>query len=598
MAQPTPPPAEDIVLALQFWEGDKNPSLRLARAIADLEPEFNRQALFLFVHAFDCAPPPEEVVEHVRKKFRTLVVKSTTPWTGYPDGCAALWLDCIDWAREAKRTGLTSAECMLTFEFDCSPLVPDWIAKLVDTFRRVNPKAVMGDHHPFTAPGKPKGFGHINGNLVVSLKSDKVLEQIGSYRHRHKPKAPWDVVIYEDLYRIGSASVIEIQSDYRARNLRPSYLAGLVQQGVIFHHGCKDTSVIDFVSGNIPEAPRFTPDKPVPGLHYFDDTRPSVFAQHPGGLVEFPGPLVENGIVFAKHNGSLSDHRLRGHVLAYRATVSEPGKAPQPPSIYVADYSLGKAKPLGGVEGLERWPVHLGWENGYADPRLFQSRGDTYMAYSHWGLVGGKVVACNQRLCRLKDSLTVVDKNVPLPFFNNHPKEGLFEKNWSFFDDGGRIFAVYSILPAHVVIDTMTGRTIRSSSFGGAAHWERLYGQPRGGTPPIPCPGGWMSLFHSSVEEPFPTRRYFVGAYRFSQKGSNYQPAAFTRSPLLEGSLRDGLPWKPTESPESPAVIFPGSAHLSDDGKSLEVFSGLNEHSVAWHSLPVEKIFQEMRLRR
>lgn len=595
MAPQTPPAkSEDIVLALQFWEGDRSASLRLAKTIADVEPAFNTQALFLFVHAFDCEPPPAEVVDYVAKKFRTMVVKSTTPWTGYPDGCAALWLDCIDWARKAKRDGLTTAECMLTFEFDCSPLVTDWIDKLVGTFRRVSPKAVMGDHHPYTAAGLPKGFGHINGNMVVSLRSVEVLDQIATYRQRHKPRSPWDVVIYPDLYRIGAVSIPEIQSDYRAHNLRPSYLATLRRNGVLFHHGCKDTSVIDFVSGNVPKAPEFKPDSPIEGLIYLDDTRESVFAQAEGGLVEFDEPRFSpDGDVWAKHNGSLVSFDGR-EWLAYRRTVTPVGRAPEPPELWLADYTLGRTSNPRKLSSLARWGVTSGWVDGYADPRLFVASGRVHLAYSHYAVQKGVVVACNQRLCRLSPQ-GEVEKNIPLPYFNNHPKAGLFEKNWSFFEDRGRIFAVYSILPQHVVVDTATGRTVRSNSFGGAADWNQTYGQPRGSTPPIRLPNGnFFALFHSHKEEPLPTRRYFVGAYRFSGQSSNCQPVRFTRKPILSGSLRDGLPWDPNTSPESPAVVFPGSVSFSPDGSELLVVSGLNEHSVCWHRFEFDKILKEL----
>jgi hypothetical protein len=129
--------------------------------------------------------------------------------------------------------------------------------------------------------------------------------------------------------------------------------------------------------------------------------------------------------------------------------------------------------------------------------------------------------------------------------------------------------------------------------------WSRVYGQPRGSTPPIRLPNGqWLSLFHSHVEEPLPARRYFVGAYRFSNKSCNYQPTRFAKRPLLTGSLRDGLPWDPNTSPESFAVIFPGSADVSADGKFLRVVSGLNEHSVCWHQFDTDKFFEELNGRR
>jgi hypothetical protein len=603
MDQPTPR-AERIVLALQYFGGDREPALRLADTLAELEPQFNPTAVFLFVHAFDCEPPPASLVVKLREKFRTVVHKSTTKWMGYPDGCAAMWLDSIDWARAAKQNGETSADCMLTFEADCSPLVPDWIARLVETFDRENPVSVMGDHHPFTAKGRPRGEGHINGNLVVSLKSSAVLDQIAAYRTEHRKKDPWDVIIYPKFASLGVKNVGEIQSDYKSQSLSPAYLTGLARAGVIFHHGCKDESVRDWVSGRGSKIPPYEPPNPKEGLFYYSDTKPSVFQQgFVGGLVEFDQPLFEGKTLFARKNGS--------HVncdgtdwLAFRLQKSVPELAAttdrweEPAEVWMSklDRKTNKAQIVGPVQGLARWD-QPGWQDGYGDPRLFLFQGRPHLAYSHLAYnPKGEVIATNQRLVALGRDMVSVLRDVSLPHGKNFAKAGLHEKNWAFFEDHGKLRFVYSTHPTHTVVEVGTGRAWKSTPFGGAEKWSRAWGDPRGGTMPVKVGGSWLSLFHSHREEPIIRRRYHVGAVCFSSEHASFQATQFSKRPLFTGSLNDGLAWMLGSSVGfSPQVLFPGSAELTEDGKALFVVSGLNEHSVAWHQVPLEKLFASFK---
>ena len=57
-----------ILLALQFWKGDKDQAMRVARLIADLEPRHTDFADFLFVSRFDCEQDLA-TVEYVSQKF-------------------------------------------------------------------------------------------------------------------------------------------------------------------------------------------------------------------------------------------------------------------------------------------------------------------------------------------------------------------------------------------------------------------------------------------------------------------------------------------------------------------------------------------------
>ena len=58
-----------LLLALQYWDGDKEMAMKVARLIADMEPAHNADVDFLFCSRFDCTHDMDSVA-HVAKKFR------------------------------------------------------------------------------------------------------------------------------------------------------------------------------------------------------------------------------------------------------------------------------------------------------------------------------------------------------------------------------------------------------------------------------------------------------------------------------------------------------------------------------------------------
>ena len=192
------------------------------------------------------------------------------------------------------------------------------------------------------------------------------------------------------------------------------------------------------------------------------------------------------------------------------------------------------------------------------------------------------------------DGLSVVE-HVPLPYGNNHVGKGCIEKNWTFFEDAGHLRTVYAPFPLHVVFDVKTGRRWSSAPAGGAESWKAKYGEPRGGTMPIPFgTRHWISFFHSHTSDVDCGRRYHVGAYLFERASSNYAAVRFTRQPLLTASKQDAfsMPLSFRSVLFNPAVVFPGSAEYVDGAANIRVTSGLNEHSIVEHFFSVERLKQ------
>ena len=152
-----------FVLALQFWEGDKETAMRNARRIADNEPAFRGDTEFIFVARFDTAPDMA-IVDYVSKKFPTSVYTCTRRGVGWPSGCNDVWCDFMQESVRRVRDGRwADVNGVFTFEADCVPVHRDWINKLKDrwTYTLSQGKRVLG----FWFPG-PEPHGHINGNAV------------------------------------------------------------------------------------------------------------------------------------------------------------------------------------------------------------------------------------------------------------------------------------------------------------------------------------------------------------------------------------------------------------------------------------------------
>lgn len=156
-----------IMIALQFWEGDRVKAMRLARLIADIEPKARDDVEFCFVRRFDTEPIAHDDLSHLSLKFKTHVIKTTTQWTGWPGGPNAMALDVLNAFKDWE--GL---DALLLIEPDCVPTSCHWLRHIMDEWESATTlqKWVMGSWR-----GSGGQDGHINGNCVVRPDLAKVV---------------------------------------------------------------------------------------------------------------------------------------------------------------------------------------------------------------------------------------------------------------------------------------------------------------------------------------------------------------------------------------------------------------------------------------
>lgn len=243
-----------ILLALQFWENDKADAMRMARFVADLEPQHCAQADFLFAARFDCKHDPATVA-HVSKRFNTFTfINRNRRAEGWPFGCNELFFGTVDHVYtqiEAKR--MPQYKAIFTFEADGNPMSPDWIARLHSEWDRLHAKGanMVGAMIP---PGPPETDGkHINGNCLVSAEKEYlhwIARKIGGCR----PTAGWDWVLAPLFKNEGWANCPGMRSFWRSPAMPPEVFQRLRREGVFFVHGVKDDSIIRHVRESLNES--------------------------------------------------------------------------------------------------------------------------------------------------------------------------------------------------------------------------------------------------------------------------------------------------------------------------------------------------------
>jgi hypothetical protein len=228
-----------INLCLQFWEGDRDRAMRLARFIADLEPEKNLGVEFTFVARFD-AQHDEETIRYCAHKFNAVhQLTGRRKETGWPDGCNALALDLFQQSAEKFRTGKWKhIKAIYLLESDVMPLRRDWLSALSAEWDESSSrgKLLLGSWCPWHG----KQYGHLNGNMLcvpdIASRIDGIAEC--------PPKKAWDAHFAPAFAPHWTASR-QMQNHYDHRQNIPEAVLFSSVDGVsepVVSHGTKDFS--------------------------------------------------------------------------------------------------------------------------------------------------------------------------------------------------------------------------------------------------------------------------------------------------------------------------------------------------------------------
>ena len=226
------PPSSKILLALQYYPGDRDDAMSTARMLADVQGGHSDLADLCFVSRHDTTADPQTVV-YTSRAFNVMTIRSRRSGTGWPHGPNELWFDLIDQTHERISCGHWPAyKAVLTFEGDTTVLSRDWIRGLVDEWdRRPSGSNMVGSLQ--AAPAE-----HINGNMLVSADLGYLakIRSIGGC----SPNAGWDYACRDQFRAWGWAPTEKIVSWWKSKTLlEPDYLE-LQRRGCLFFHGVKD----------------------------------------------------------------------------------------------------------------------------------------------------------------------------------------------------------------------------------------------------------------------------------------------------------------------------------------------------------------------
>lgn len=229
---------QKIVIALQFWEGDRDQAMRLINFLADLEPKHNELADFLLVYRPDCRPPGAEA-QYLSRKFNTFVYRSPKSETGWPQGCNALaeatceWVSCMI---EANR--VPKYKCVFLCEADGGPVSRDWVAKMSQAWDTANARQSVVIAGPLVyAPAE-----HINGNCMVTC--DPKFMKWFTRGPRQHTAGGWDYVMWPVFKQKGAANIIGMRSYYNTPHFSLEEYEQMRREDLIWVHGDKSGDLI------------------------------------------------------------------------------------------------------------------------------------------------------------------------------------------------------------------------------------------------------------------------------------------------------------------------------------------------------------------
>lgn len=238
-------PSNKILLALQFWNGDRDAALRLAAFLADLEPKHSDLADFLFVARFD-TPQDDNTVAKVARKFNVHTYTSKGRGTGWPAGCNDLFFGTLGWFYFKAAAGqIPNYKAMFAFEADGIPMRKDWIAGLHEEWERVNtPKGRVCQAGAWLTNGPDAvGTGHINGNCLISGDLN-FLRWLVRETNSVRRVVGWDWILAPQFKARGWSDIPKIRSVWRQPMTEEIFLSGM-EQKIIWYHGVKERNGIE-----------------------------------------------------------------------------------------------------------------------------------------------------------------------------------------------------------------------------------------------------------------------------------------------------------------------------------------------------------------
>ena len=235
-----------MIVALQYYEGDRERTLSLARLLADIEPVPRNDILLALV----CQPntPPSELTDlalkHCSLKFPVTHVVSTRGAHGHPEGCGQLWAGTMNHFSDLFESKATPHNSIFTLDGgDGIPLHRNWITMLKEEHAKTLALEKLITGTPYNQGGCPV---HVNPNAVFHLSIWKKTPSLHNI-----PKYDGTLLTNFDIYHrrtmLNNASLSSIvRTDWRgAGNHLSLELMKTRAKPSVWLHGYKDNNLYE-----------------------------------------------------------------------------------------------------------------------------------------------------------------------------------------------------------------------------------------------------------------------------------------------------------------------------------------------------------------
>lgn len=236
-----PTRSNKILIALQYYAGDRELAMQQARLIADLEPSFSEAADFLFMSRFDCKHDAE-TIKQVSRKFRCQQYRCRRRGVGWPIGPNELFFGLAEYVYHKIEAGqIPHYKAFLAFEADCVPLSRSWIAQLSNAWDEAQKRKLT-----FVAGALVQyPEQHVNGNMMLSGDL-KFLHWLAKKIGGSPPATGWDFYLRAAFAQWGQENISIMRSHWGSKTCPDEVLGALIHEGVVFLHGIKDDSALKY----------------------------------------------------------------------------------------------------------------------------------------------------------------------------------------------------------------------------------------------------------------------------------------------------------------------------------------------------------------
>ncbi len=253
-----------MIFALMYYDGDLDPSMSLARLLADIEPQRRDDVTMALVSqpGTPLTPLVRATAAHCEQKFNVDVVQSPIGAVGHPEGCTALWAGTAKIYFDLWRAGKTKHRALFTIDAnDSIPLHLDWINRT-----KIEHWSTMCDGKFIS--GSPYFMGtcplHVNPNAVFELSvfsRTKLITDIP--KHDGTLATHFDIYHREEMLAHCSPSSI-VHTDWRGNNMPATReLLARHAEHSLWLHGYKDKGLHFLARDHLWRS------KIVPSLHHY-----------------------------------------------------------------------------------------------------------------------------------------------------------------------------------------------------------------------------------------------------------------------------------------------------------------------------------------